>query len=129
MLQQVNQIRKSNGLNELQLNIPLIKASNWQASNQVKMNKISHDGPEGTYTQGMKLTKGNAPHDQRVLACKFTGWPWGENTAEGHVNITNVMTDWMKSEGHKENILRAESKYFGAAKVGKYWVQSFGKDN
>ena len=54
---------------------------------------------------------------------------FGENIAYGYRNPEEVMTGWMNSEGHRENIL--EEAFTGLA-VGqathngvKYWVQLF----
>jgi len=55
---------------------------------------------------------------------------YGENTAKGNSNASNVMNRWMNSQGNRENILRP---YFGSIGVGVYkyngtiyWVQLFG---
>ncbi len=36
------------------------------------------------------------------------------------------MDCWMKSPGHRENILRKTAKTLGIGSVGGYWVQDFG---
>lgn len=56
---------------------------------------------------------------------------WGENTAYGYKNAQAAMTGWMKSKGHKENILR-DTFTIGAVACAQandgtmYWVQLFG---
>ena len=56
------------------------------------------------------------------------GWVTnGENIAYGYSSAASVMTGWMNSEGHKENILRAGFTHMGVGYVpsGNYWVQVF----
>jgi uncharacterized protein YkwD len=38
------------------------------------------------------------------------------------------MTGWMKSPGHRANILNCKFRYIGVGQnpVGQYWVQDFG---
>lgn len=56
----------------------------------------------------------------------------GENIAYGYPKASDVMTAWMNSPGHRQNILTAEFKAVGVGCVkvnGRsvlYWVQSFG---
>lgn len=54
----------------------------------------------------------------------------GENIAAGHSTPEEVMTGWMNSKGHRENILRPGFKEIGIGCVEKggtyYWVQCFG---
>lgn len=58
----------------------------------------------------------------------------GENIAAGQTSPKQVMTSWMNSQGHKENILYPDHKYMG---VGFYqssdgfcfWVQNFAYEN
>lgn len=58
-----------------------------------------------------------------------------ENIAAGFANPQSVMTGWMKSSGHKANILRTSSweigvgYYSGSGSYHSYWVQDFGKRN
>ena len=56
-----------------------------------------------------------------------------ENIAVGEKTPQEVMRDWMKSRGHRRNILDKEAQYLGVgfykspnSEWGTYWVQSFG---
>lgn len=56
------------------------------------------------------------------------GWTTnGENLGQGYTSATAVMAGWMKSEGHKQNILRSTYTHIGVGYVanGNYWVQIF----
>ncbi|MEJ5309955.1 MAG: CAP domain-containing protein [Anaerolineae bacterium] len=55
-----------------------------------------------------------------------------ENAAAGHSTPATVMADWMASDSHRANILRAASceigvgYYEGGGDYWRYWVQDFG---
>lgn len=51
---------------------------------------------------------------------------YGENIATGYPNAEAVMNGWMKSEGHRKNILKPKYKTIGIAYENGYWVQLFG---
>lgn len=55
----------------------------------------------------------------------------GENIAVGPWNASGVMSMWMKSAGHKANILDEDYTTIGIGCVeisgGRYWVQCFGR--
>ena len=50
---------------------------------------------------------------------------YGENIARGQSSASEVMKDWMKSEGHRYNILWDQYHSIGVAHSGGYWVQVF----
>jgi len=49
----------------------------------------------------------------------------GENIAGGKT-VREAMNGWMKSPGHRSNMLNSEMTHFGAGKNGDNWVQLFG---
>ncbi|MBE0344282.1 serine protease, partial [Paenibacillus sp. 28ISP30-2] len=49
----------------------------------------------------------------------------GENIAMGQQTPQEVMKAWMNSQGHRENILKAEYTQIGVAYYNGYWVQEF----
>jgi len=59
---------------------------------------------------------------------------WGENVAKGQTSVADVMSDWMNSPGHRNNILSEQYDYtkFGFASKTvdgiTYWVQIFISD-
>jgi len=58
------------------------------------------------------------------------GYRWlviGENLGEGQKNFDEVLEDWIKSETHCEMLMDPRVTEMGVAKLGKYWVQHFGK--
>lgn len=49
----------------------------------------------------------------------------GENIASGQRTTAQVMSDWMKSPGHRANILFSDFTYLGVGYYKGYWVQQF----
>ncbi len=58
----------------------------------------------------------------------FKSNSFAENIAWGQASAKEVVADWMKSEGHRMNILTQSLRYMGSGftnKNKKYWVQIF----
>ncbi|MEJ7692714.1 CAP domain-containing protein [Daejeonella sp.] len=53
-------------------------------------------------------------------------YAFGENIAAGQKSIDQVMTSWLKSEGHCKNIMSPHFKEIGVAETNLHWVQDFG---
>jgi uncharacterized protein YkwD len=56
----------------------------------------------------------------------FRSYTVGENIAQGQMSIDEVMTGWLKSEGHCKNLMNPAFKEIGVAEFNHYWVQDFG---
>ena len=64
---------------------------------------------------------------QRITAAGYS-WNWcAENIAYGYTSVSSVMDGWMNSSGHRANILSTSARELGAARVGNYWTQNFGR--
>lgn len=109
-----NAQRQQNGQKALVLDEALCRAARIRA--QEIMTSFSHTRPDGrafsTALQGVSY--------------RFAG----ENIAKGQSTPVRVMEDWLSSQGHRENILRASYTHLGVACVqdsrGVYhWVQIF----
>ena len=105
----VNSERKANGLAPLEMDKELLDVAMYRA---VETSIYwDHTRPDGTlaYSASSKL--------------------FGENIACGQFSASEVMNDWMNSEGHRENILSPSYKSIGIgciyANGGIYWVQCF----
>lgn len=69
----------------------------------------------------------------RIEEAGFTGaQPWGENIAGGSATAEGVMSQWMNSPGHCENIMQPDFKVIGIgyafdadSELGHYWTQNF----
>ncbi len=67
---------------------------------------------------------------QRIRAQKYY-WGSAENIAAGQTSAKSVMAAWMKSSGHRRNILNCSNKALGVGvarggSYGIYWTQDFG---
>jgi uncharacterized protein YkwD len=74
---------------------------------------------------------GSTPGARMKLAGYNTDGGWAENVAAGYPTPQAVMTGWMNSEGHRNNILNCSLKAIGmgVARAGNgqlYWTQDFG---
>ena len=81
---------------------------------------FSHTRPDGTSCS-------------TVVENSYPSYYLGENIAEGQTSAEEVMTAWMNSTGHRENILRKSYSELGVGLVYDensyykyYWVQLFG---
>ena len=111
MLRLVNVEREKNGLAPLAYYYPGQAAAERRGKECEKL--FSHTRPDGRdwYTVWDDLSLGD-------FLC-------GENLAQGQTSAEQVVTDWMNSEGHRANILRAETTALSVAHVGSSWVQLF----
>lgn len=122
VLDGVNEARTANGLPPLRLDGDLCKAARVRASECVT--NFSHTRPDGSRYK-------TAITDVGINA----GWT-GENVATGYTSGTQVMQGWMKSDGHRANILHEKFTRIGiglAENTGnKYrgyaWAQLFAND-
>jgi uncharacterized protein YkwD len=119
VIELTNAERKKKELGELKMNPQLMEAARAHAANMAKQDKLDH-----------KLDE-KEPVD-RTKAAGYKSAFVGENVAWNQKSPAQVVDGWMKSEGHRENILRPEYTEIGVAvarnKKGQpYWVQVFGK--
>ena len=110
----VNQHRQAHGVILLRWNELLATAALAHADDMAERNFFDHDNPEG---------------ENVVVRVTRTGYPIGavgENLARGAASNNEVIDAWMRSPGHRDNIIFPEYTEIGAARVGEYWVQVFG---
>ena len=111
----VNQIRKQNGLKELQTDWQLSRVARYKSEDMKKNNYFSHTSP--TYGSPFDMMK--------AFGISYKGA--GENIAKGQKTPQAVVNAWMNSSGHRENILKASYTHIGVGYVsnGNYWTQMF----
>lgn len=106
----VNRERAAQGLSALAEDEELTRAACVRAKEIVSL--FSHTRPDGSscFTVSERA--------------------YGENIAKGYATAEEVMAAWMRSDGHRENILRERFATIGvcAYRLGgvTYWVQLFG---
>lgn len=93
LIQSHNEIRYNHNLNLLSANKSLNKAAQKHAEYMANENQLSH---YGRYYSKVS---------DRVQADGYRFRGVAENIAAGQESINEVMDDWMKSMGHRKNIL------------------------
>jgi uncharacterized protein YkwD len=84
-------------VNDNRLNIAAQKHADEMASRGI----LSHVGANGSSA------------GERMMKEGWKGKTWGENIALGQKSASSVMDSWMRSAGHKANILDPSFKAFG----------------
>lgn len=119
MLEQVNRIRKENQVPEMKSSGKLATIALNQAQSMATTGNLTHFDAEGR----------SIGDRARLVGYKFS--LVGENIALGPTTVESVMTAWLKSPGHRKNILEKGFREFGSASVADsqgqvFWVQVFG---
>ena len=119
VIQLVNVQRTKVGCRALVLDARLSRAAQAHSIDMAKRRYFSHTSLDGrTFAQ-------------RIRAQGYTGSLIGENIAAGYPTPKAVMDAWMKSPGHKANILNCRYRAIGVGSaVGGpyryYWTPDFG---
>ncbi|CAG8790955.1 30238_t:CDS:2 [Gigaspora margarita] len=113
MLELCNNERKKAGAPALSYNDDLGKVAQDHSKYMAQNNILTHHDPAGGL--GTRFEKHGYSYSSA-----------GENVAEGYDDEESVMKGWMKSPGHKANILNPSFKEAGFGKSGSYWTQDFG---
>lgn len=123
LLDRINAERRRAGRRALRLDAKLNAAAQEHAEDLLARGYFDHQSPEG------KTVRDRA---------EDTGYDWravGENIAEGQSSVDEVVTAWMRSSGHRRNILHPDYTEMGLGlALGRnrqgydvLWVQTFGK--
>ena len=124
VLNYTNAIREQQGCGPLRLDSALVEAAGKHASDMVRRHYMDHTNPDG-----------KDPGD-RMSAAGYRGSGWGENIAAGYESAQKVVAAWMKSDGHRKNILNCRFTSIGIGyDSGQVrsdwgpgsWVQDFGR--
>ncbi|WP_082460873.1 CAP domain-containing protein [Psychrobacillus sp. FJAT-21963] len=110
-----NQERAKEGLKALQIDVKLTQSAQEKSQDMKNKNYFSHTSP--TY---------GSPFDQ-MKALGITYNSAGENIAMGQPSAEEVVEAWMKSPGHRENIMNPSFTHIGVglSDSGFYWTQQF----
>ena len=107
----VNLERQRKGLPALRRSATLDKVAAAHATDMAKKGYFGHTAPNGT---GPK----HRAHRQGYRPCLIA-----ENIAQGYRSPSAVVAGWMKSKGHRKNMLLRKVQEVGAARApGDYWV-------
>lgn len=122
LVQLSNRQRSRAGLEPLRVNRQLTRAAQTQAEQAVAQDKLAHVLPRARYPK---------PED-RLRAVGYSWSAFAENIAYGQRTAEAAVEAWMKSPGHKKNLLNRDYTEFGIgyAMDGRgrpYYVQVFGR--
>jgi uncharacterized protein YkwD len=113
-----NAQRQKAGCPPLTNNRTLRNVATAHSEDMAERNYFSHTSPEG-----------EGP-DDRAAAAGYDAYA-GENIAQGYSSAEAVMKGWMKSSGHRDNILNCSFTVIGVGVAdsprGLYWTQMFGR--
>lgn len=111
----VNAERRKAGRRTLILAPELNAVAQAHACDMARRGYFSHTSPDG---RGMM---------DRARRAGITGYcTMGENIAKGQADIPSVMGSWMRSSGHRRNILDGDYTAAGFGRApGAHWVQVF----
>jgi uncharacterized protein YkwD len=112
--------RTAKGCAALRADSKLHTAARAYGAEMASLQQLTHTGANGS-----------SPGDRMKLAGYDTSAGWAENVAAGYPTPQAVITGWMNSEGHRNNILNCSLKAIGVgvARAGNgqlYWTQDFG---
>jgi uncharacterized YkwD family protein/spore coat assembly protein SafA len=118
VLELVNQERAKANLQPLKMDWELQRVARTKSCDMAQKGYFSHQSP--TYGSPFDMMK------QFNISFKTAG----ENIASGQRTPQEVMQSWMNSQGHRENILKAEYTHLGVGycaggSMGHMWTQMF----
>lgn len=115
VLDLTNAERTKAGLKPLQIDAALQRSAKQKSADMAKNRYFSHTSP--TY---------GSPFDQ-MKSNGVTYRSAAENIAMGQRSAQEVVTAWMNSAGHRQNILTASFTHIGIGydANGHYWTQQF----
>lgn len=121
LLDQINQERAKRGLTTLSLSGTLAQVAEYHTSRMIDGNFFAHVDPYDRSTVGTRAAKFDYPY-LKV----------GENLAAGQNSPAEVMADWLKSTGHRDNLFDADYREIGVAvldggRFGRYWAVELGR--
>jgi uncharacterized protein YkwD len=110
--------RVNRGLTLLKADERLRASARWHSADMSKRGFFAHVGPRGSTTPV-----------ERMLAAGVER-PGGENIAMGQDSPASVVDAWMRSIGHRKNILYVDFRTIGVgihpSPEGLWWTQNFG---
>jgi uncharacterized protein YkwD len=114
VLQLTNSYRQQHGLHLLQFNSSLNSAAQAHSNYMAGNGRLCHRCPDGSSPA------------YRARQYGYRSGYVGENIAQGYRSADDVVTGWMNSSGHKDNILKPNYRDIGIGFNNYYWTQVFG---
>lgn len=128
MLILVNKIRRKNHLKILNWQDDLARAARYHAQDMAVDDYLEHETYDRNDNQLVRICETFYRIEKFIRMNNL-----GENISAGKSTAQETVDGWMKSEGHRKNILNPKFKYIGVGYYFKedthyqhYWVQDFG---
>jgi uncharacterized protein YkwD len=117
-----NAERANTGLPALRTSSRLMEAAQLHADQMARLGRLEHVLSGGRYPK---------PED-RLAAADYQWSSYAENIAMGQTSAAGVMDSWMRSSGHRANILSPNNTEIGIgfardSRGRPYYVQVFGR--
>lgn len=110
LVEEHNRIRRRHGLRPFQEHPQLMRSAQSHAERMASMRILRHQNLQNL----MRALNGF----RRI----------GENIAQGQRNEREAVSDWMRSPGHRGNILNSRYVYIGVGEHQSYWCVIFASD-
>jgi uncharacterized protein YkwD len=126
VLKLVNAERRKKGMPGLSGNSALDRSAQAYAQDIATQGFFSHVSPTGETLRDRVLGTGFINLAEMSACNCLLGYAFAENLASGQKTPQDVVKAWMKSKGHRENILNNLFTDLGIGIYGGVWVQHFG---
>lgn len=115
-----NERRADHGCADVRLRAPIRKAARRHSARMAREDLFEHQLP-GEPGLGARLNRAG-----------YRGWDYAaENIAVGYLTARSVVRAWMRSPGHRANILDCGLEHIGVGVVDDggivWWTQDFGR--
>ena len=110
----INQKRAAAGCGPLTVDPRIATAAQKHSEDMRSRGYFEHDTPDG---EGF---------EDRLSAEGYSE-PGGENIAKGQDDAPQVVSEWMESPSHRDNIEDCSFRTTGVGLSGGYWTQDFGR--
>lgn len=121
----INRERTRANLPVLQIQDSLQRSAQQYAQQMWEEKFYGHTDPLGKTAEDRIEAAGYFNLDRIDCDCEAVSFAVGENIAKGQTTPAQVVRDWMKSDGHRKNILSQEFTDVGIGVYGNRWVQHF----
>ncbi len=112
--QMLNGARAEAGLDGVTPSEQLEQAAMAHATDMARAGFFDHEGSDGSSV------------GQRAKRVGYGYCVIAENIAKGQNNVSEVFGDWLKSEGHRRNILNGQVREYGLVRAQDVWVLVLG---
>ncbi|MBD2092473.1 CAP domain-containing protein [Microcoleus sp. FACHB-1515] len=113
VLDLTNAERSRAGAPPLSLHPQLMAAAQHHTNLMVQHNQLTHQLP------------GQPDFSERISQAGYARGYAAENIAQGQTSPEQVMSSWMNSPGHRENLLNPKFQHLGVGFANNFWTQKF----